>query len=698
MKRYASSLAHTVGMGLMLVVSSAACDGTAPGGQVDTTSTITSNSSGTLITADTVAALKSIPSNSLKSTTAYVLRGYYALGDTLEGTLAWAPQSSAAADDIFVFKPNCVGAGKGRFIRIEGGTFDARKGGLKMDGSPGQGAKLAAIYTASNNYTGLAGGGTNGAVIDQLWLGPGTLNVNDGVILPAGTANGGASKSIGLSGAGQLATTVVGNPHGSLASKMNVWSTLAESEKGYGAHTWTQDLSEGAAGGSAVLAGGGVYTFPGVTAAADFAPGDWVYVRLGVDPTNQLLPFETLLTQVTAVSGDAVTVASPVHEAIPAVVSIPQSGQPRAWDKHDLIKITALFNGFEVSALSLDNVQVDINKTIATHVHDVDIAYGTATFSASFDENTVVERLTAGTITGAPVEGSMHYGWFYQGKTHRNTVLKDLDIHLLDGVPFFSAEGQSRGMAIGNATINIDSRTSPEGALALAISGSDPVHFSNLALTGYGSTTFFGATVDGLSVTGSAGLPNYKNLDVMILGSEITDYLFFNGKQFDQIQTATTMTVPLTPSSTIVVPYPLKGVPRQVRIRASTLTGVQVAQQAYNITNSIAGSLVAGQFAEPRTCTLMGGNFPAGGASESQRLVISPDDTLPPGSYVEVQSEFWTSASEANIQPPVQLVGAGAPSVSADFVRQRYYDSLAGAFYQSIRSGLGSADWVLAGP
>jgi len=682
----------------LLLISSLSCDGTPPASQNDTKSTIiTTSIAGNLALFDTVAALKAISTASLDSKSIYILRGYYVLGDTSEGTLNWVPTSAATPDDIFIFKPTAI-TGNGRFIRQESGTFDARKGGLKMDGTAAQGATLVAIYSACNNYTGLTGTGAGGAsgattppAIDKLWLGPGTLNISDGVQLTAGTANNGASKSIAIVGAGKLATTIVGAPRGSSPQQFGVFSSLAEAENPYGTHTWTQDLSAGMGGASGMggaggLAGAGTTTFPGVTSATDFSPGDWVWVRLGVDPTDNGLPFEVLITQVTAVSGGAVTVAAPVRENVPFV----NSSMTRQWNKHDLLKFSALFNGFELADVALDNVVFAANKTVATHLHDLRIPWTTQAFDTAYDENTVVERLTAERI----VQPATGFGWFYGGWLHFNMVMRDIEIQFL-GVNLFNSEGQSRGMTVNNMAADVDAR--PAGSIIVR-SAAEPVQFNDLTLTGYGSISIGGAGIDGLTVLGTVGLAGSPNLDVQALASAVTNYLFFNGKQYDQVEKATSMIIPLSPSTTIYAPFPLKGVPRRVRILASTLTGVTVYQQAGYLTSGLNSFLTAGSYSEPGISTQLGVNYPGGGIAESQQLIITTDSTVPSGSYVQVESEFWTASSDVALQPSPQIVGAGAPTANASFISQRYYDSTNAKFYQAIRTGTGASDWVLAGP
>lgn len=696
MRTYASALA------LLVSMSTLGCDGASvPSARETTSHVIGAPNGGSVDIFDTVAGLKGIPSTDLDAKSQYILRGYTVAGDTTEGTLNWMPSSTIPADDIFVFQPTVKAGMAGRFIRVESGTFDARKGGLKMDGTAAQGAKLMAIYSACNNYTSLNDYGAGGAggsgsasahVIDKLWLGPGTLNISDGVTLAAGAVSNGAAKSIAIVGAGKLATTIVGNPHGSNAQQFGVFTSLAEAENPYGTHTWTQNLSAGMGGasgfgGAGGLAGAGTTTFPGVASASDFSPGDWVWVRLGVDPTDNGLPFEVLITQVTAVSGGNVTVAAPVRENVPFA----NSSMTRQWNKHDIFKITALFDGFELADVALDNVVFSANKTVGTYVHDVRIPWTTAAFNNAYDENTVVERLTAEMVVKPPAG---YFGWFTDGWLHFNMAMRDIEVQFL-GVNLFTSEGQSRGMTVSNMTVDVDAR--PAGSIVVT-SAAEPVQFNDLTLTGYGSIAIGGAGINGLTVVGTLGLAGNPNLDVQTTASLVSKYLFFNGRQYDQVEKGTSMAIPLSPSTTIYAPFPLKGVPRRVRILPSTLTGVTVSQQAGYLTSGLNSFLTPGQYAEPGISTQLGVNYPGGGISESQQLIISTDSTVPAGAYIQVESEFWTASTEVGLQPPPQIVGSGAPTANANFISQRYYDSTNHEFYQAIRTGLGAGDWVLTGP
>jgi hypothetical protein len=677
---------------LFLVFVATGCDSGTPGTMTPPTGMpsetgspiITGSVAGSVAIFNTVASLKATAASNLDPKSIYFLRGYFATDDTSEGRLIWDAASTAAEDCIFVFKrgsnvcPTVAAPGgpAGRFIRLEAGTFDARKGGLKMDGTAGQFARLSLIYSAATNRAG----------IDKLWLGPGTLDVSDGGALTAGTAAGfagnGASKSIGIVGAGRLATRLVGRPHGQFAQQFGIFSQLQEQETApYLSHSWTQDLSNGA----------GSTTFTGVTNVGTLAVGDWVFCRLGADPTDQGEEYERLITQITSISGSDVTVSNPVREVIPNVT--PSLNVSRQWDKHDMVKITALFNGFEMSDLSLDNVIVSSNTTIGTYIHDVHVPFGTAAFSNVQDENTVIERVTADLITGVN-----NYGWFYQGWGHVNTVVRDVVVHKLT-VPFFSHESQSRSMNLDNIQVNIDSLGGPAVFVSANVGGSEGPHFGNVSLTGRGSAMFEPhTTVANLSIRGSDTVDPY--LDVFIQAWQITDSLFIKGRSYSQIKKGPTMLIPLGPSGTFVTSYPLRGIPRRVRIRPSTFAGVTDILQGVTggIETSIKPYLVAGQFSEPNHCTQLGVNFPGGGVGDRQYLKITTDASIPAGAYVEVESEFWLSDNSLATQPSEKIAGSGAPTMSAEFISQEYYDVTNRKFYTAISAGAGAADWTLSGP
>lgn len=702
-----------------LLLAASGCDGDtpihgSPGGPAALIPTVDGGADSGVVTPGNVAVVKTvkdlklIPISQRDPASIYVLRGYYAEGDTSDGQLVWLPNSIVPEDCTFVFRPGSnvcptspnTSTASGRFVRLERGTFDARKGGIKNDGTVGQFSRLKKVYADASNFIGITpsvsgagGAGGAAAVIDTLWLGPGRIDVSDqGVLDP----RPGSTSAVAIKGAGTGNTTLVGPPHGSAAGQFGIFSTRDTATT----RSWTQDLSAPSAVSTTV--------FGALPSVSGLNVGDWVVMNFGVDRTDGEGPFETLITSIISINTTAktITVSSPLRELVPNITPTQPKPQNRLYNVHDLTKLTGVFNGFEMSDLAIDNMFISPNTVRATHLHDLHFPYSQRAFLPVYDENTVVERITADKIDSVTSLG----GIFYAGWSHLNTVIRDVEIRNLQA-DFFTSELQSRGMVFDNLFLNL---TNPPKGFVM-VSGENPIaeaHFGYVALSGTGGPLFGGLEdIDNLWISGSDGA--YQDLSVFVSASQVNNSIFVRGNRYTEILEAPTMTIPLPSSGVVVAPYPLHGLPRHVRIRPSaglTFTAtppavpmVVVFQHATTAsgTTLLAGDaspyLVAGQFNEWNGLTLLDHRFPSGGISDYQRLVITVNTPPPPGSYLEVSSEFFVSTDSVSTQPPAEIVGSGPPTASASFFSQRYYDSTNHKYYLSIGVGSGSADWVLSG-
>jgi hypothetical protein len=618
----------------------------------------------------TVAALRALAGSQLRPSTAYTLLGYYAAGDSSAGALIFDPTETDPDDGIFVFRPTSIDAGDpGRFVRLESGVFDARKGGLRCDGAALQYPTLVAVYAAVTARGGFT----------TMTIGPGVVDIGPGgnpLAPPVGNA-----RAVGIAGLG--AVTLKGRAHDEFTTSFGIASVLTDPlVSGYGPHDFTQDLS-------AAIPGAGVRTFVGVAAVGDFTVGDWVYVRLGADPTDETLWWGQMITQITAIDGDDITVSDQVPENIPL-----NTNDTREGNHHDLIRITHLCRGFEISDLTLDNVGIGASVALGTYCHDLHYAWSAFAFNHVYDIGTTSERITADTITGVDIPDRPHYGWFSNGWLHYGMRLRQIAIANLDGVNFIGTEGQSRGVSVADARVVADGTTAPAGQF-ISSSTACPVHFSDLVIQGRGTVYSDGlATYDNLAVQGA--VDDTHSVSFQVGTRQLTGTVLLNDKLYRWIRSGPHMIIPLAPSETYTLPMPIEGLVRNIRIRVSTLTGITVFSQSSGPRSyDLLPDLIADQYVAPNPSVQASFLFPGGGWDDTNvQLNITTNGSVPADAYVEVETEFFVSDASLPTTPPLQIAGSGAPSANAAFAGQRYLDRTAMVFYTAVNVGNGPADWA----
>jgi hypothetical protein len=646
--------------------------------------------SGSLYSCDTVSQLRALPSPMRAHNRKYKVCGYYSRNTELEGDVIWDASSIDADDGVLTFKPSdIVHPAPGRFVRVTGAEFDARLGGLRADGTIGDASLLASIHTALARRKS----------VRVMRLPEGTINLIGAAITvdPTGPA---------ILGSGRW-TRLVGPDVG--IQGLTFSSQMAETDNvGYQSHHWTQDLS-------AAALGAGTRVFTGVTnptgGPAPIAAGDWVYIRFGADPTDAGEEFERTITKIESIVGTTVTVTNPLKNNCPTSVGI---NVARLANKHDMIRIDKLSRGFEIGNFSTYNMHIVGSEMLGAWVHDIHIETTTMAFSFTQHENTVLERITVDKMTGRDVGGGgifAHYGWFINGWAHCNFTVRNVDIKLLDGVPFFTYESQSRQMNLYDIDICCDSRNSWNGItnITSTANATQGPFFYNLNLTGYGEVSWDPlTTISGLAIRGNdgdgTGIPGAGPLSVHAHAGTITGSLFFREKLYKSTKFAAPMLLSLRPGETRKIKMPLRGICRRMRIRPSTLTGVTAFRQ-HNDPPDLSGGidilplLAAGQFNEPEYCVTLGHNVSGGFWSDYLEFRVTTDGTVPAGATVEIEAEFWIANDSLTTEPQKVLGGTSPPATNADFIGQEYWDTTASPsqLYRAVfcDSAIGANDWVL---
>jgi len=670
-------------------------------------------------TASSISDLKALTSTTRSANTLYYVKGYNYDGDGGNGLLEWRPSSYAAPDDILVFLPNDLTvASPGRFHQIiENGSFDAKRGGLvalSYDTTEAcmattacvsgdqccpyncqnavpvdpdchlQGAKLQAIY-----------GAVNTAQISELYISPGRYDVRDGITIGPAT-NGGHTN---IRGAGNSSTTLYGG-QGFTGDASHPGQMLLETYVPGGGSTWVQALTAG----DKVLHGTGLY-MP--------YPGERVYLELGADNTDQYQPYLVMMTTVASISGTDVTITDPVPETIPPYTN---SGHTVA-NQNTISAVAIPVEGISISDLSTDLLLVAFDKVTNVSMHDCSVKRGTATFSYSNVWNLSLSNIVAdhiyGFTLGPPLGtfGSGWYGWFMEGwKAYRLNV-SNITIKYLEALPLFTAESQTRDVTLENLHVYSDGgRLLGNSALIVGgnqgvgssfpatqlIHPSDTIEVKDLHLDlGPGTSGMGGDAVrfENLEINGtSTAIPNFS------LNLSAVDGDFKWGGQFFNQRIPFSTYIPLVNGAgTTDYPLPVTGLIGKMRTYASTLTNVSSVAVGYPGTGWVGdylSELVAGQWVENQLATSTAAGYPNYEIG-TKFLRVTTSAAPPAGAYMIVEGESLASDESLATRPATTKAGAGAPTVSADYVGQEYFDYTNSRFYKAVGTGGGSADWVL---
>jgi len=690
------------------VLCISACDGGPP---PDSAHRATTQSTTALYeTASSIAALKALLPATRAANTLYYVQGYYADGDGGNGLLEWRPSSLATPDDILVFLPDdLTTASPGRYHQvIDNGSFDAKRGGLSslyydasdvcmattacvsgdaccpngcQSAMPAdtdckiQGVKLQSIYRAVNS-----------AQIGELYIPSGRYDVRDSVALGAATA--GAHTSI--RGAGTSETTLYG---GQAYADDPTHPGAIEFTSGLSGHTsWIQAL----AAGDTVLHATGLY-MP--------FPGEPIYLELGADNTDQTAPYLVMMTKVLAVSGTDLTIADPIPETIP-----PYTNDVLAANQNFISVVGNPVEGVNISNLSTDLLEIVFDKAVNVSMHDCTVKRSTSTFTYANVWNLSLYNITADHIFGY---GSGWYGWFLSGWKAYGLRASNINISYLEGVPLFVAESQSRDVTLEHLHVYSDTGRAPtnEGLISgghqssgtsWPPSGSELTHASDTIevadfhLDLGPGTSSMGDSVrfDNLEITG--GSPSAPpNFNVHL--SDVYGDFKWEGQFFNQRIPFSTY-IPLSSGpGTTDYSLPVTGLVGKMRTYVSTLTDVTFVGVGYTGTGWVESNqseLVAGQWVDNQIPTATASGY-ANNQIGTKFVRVTTSAALPAAAYMIVEGESLTSDQTLATRPSTTKAGSGAPTVTADYIGQRYFDYTNARFYTAVRTGGGSTDWVL---
>jgi len=620
----------------------------------------------------------------------YFCKGYADSGDNGGGLFTWV-SALTGPDDAFTFASTGFPNVPGLFLRhLPGVTeFSLPMGGIFAN-TPSftapQGAALGALYEKVKTANQTLGFGIKTFVLPPNY----DLIITDRWVL---RPNQGSPAVLGSG----PTTRLIGAAEGENASALDIKSTFVGDYDSvpYGPNTWTEDLHNQA----------GKTTTTAMDSVVGLLAGQKVCVRYGADPTDGSLAYWYHFDEIVSVAGNIVTFRAGLPGNVSATAGINVN---RLVDKHDILILDQYCDHFEIGGFATHNVHLAPSFSNAVRVHDVKVEYGTQCFSVAFDTDSRLENLQAdyiGAVTG-------NTSWFLQGWSHQNLLLNHFSCVMGAASNVFSQESQNRGSNVSNGRVIISSDVA-NVELSLSAPGSI-VRWTNLVLDGGVATViadsncyFTNLDIRGQVQFRDAG-PNWP-LDCNIGANQIGGNLFFRGLNWSRIVTAPRQTLQLVPavSGTRNVQFtaPLRGIPRRIAIRCSTLTGITVFLQSTPVgTNfDLLPGLVAGQFIQQQSSVLLGINFPGGynngvPAPNLTTFLLQTDTTVPAGATIDFDMEYFETddSSWVAAQSPRTSSGIVAPTGNADFVGQWFLDTVAGKWYVSVQTGFGAADWVAA--
>lgn len=478
-----------------------------------------------------------------------------------------------------------------------------------------------------------------------------------------------------------------------------------------------------------VYAGG--RTFNGIADVRNLVVGDPVLVRCGADPTDGSGPWFThhiaRVVSITPTTGNAGNVVVDTHINETPIDPMPAYNINfiRVPTTQDMMKITGFQDNISFEDCEFNDVLVNCTFGRNFRVENPTSQSSAASFAlfgtvAAKVTNPSYEKVIGlNTDAGDPTTDTFaNYGWFIIANLTRDTEIRNLRIERLSAaIGICNSELQCRHTNFTGVTqvkfdVNQGGPYPLIGSFAETPNGSSIVKVDYFISDGGGGplppsvNTRFGTLVlgknDAASGSANPAVPQY----LFIRCNQVADVLVFRGNEYRTRKSCVVVCTGIAPSTTRTFPIPYNGLIRNIRVYASTLTGLTfwaVRGPGETTGSDQTINLAAGQWKDLQDPTLL--SYQAQNlAADVQYIKITTNGSWPSTGYFVADIEVLQNNGSRdglntitdNSAVPYR-VSSGAPSTSADFIEQENLDVTGSVWYKAVSQGSGAADWVRLG-
>lgn len=658
------------------------------------------------LTVDTVSALRSLSSIVMLVAKVAQTSGYSSVGDGGGATYDWYPSNTDADDGALTIKVTAVSTGRWKFRQPANKIFPLAACSIDGTGVTRVGAALSALVSTlvAAGYEGFDGGGRK------------FNDTGDAYVIPTRPEwYPWKHYRMELTGEGHY-NGGTGAQQASISVEIGATGTGAQSPlalPAYGQRTWTETLYAG------------MDTFTGVSDIRNLSVGDTVLCKYGADPSDAGAPpmFWQLckikaITPTTGTAGniqiEQTVIETPLFP-LPAYNINPN----RFGNQHDIWKVTGFQDNiyFEDCTLTSSYINAEFARNLTTKNVKGFAQNLCYLFFGCFDtkcSDTYCDSMLGVNVTGGNpvVDPYANFGAFTILNACRNTTFHNLTVenHCTAG-GMMDSELNCRGTSFtGMTTVGIWQLPSPSplyinGGFGATPHNFDIVRFDYLRFENGGqmnngnmlrmSTLALGQTYSYLP-----GDP--QPAGGSLCAGHVDDVLILNSNEYAIKKSCLVTCIGIPVNGAINFHIPQHGVIREVKVKASSVTGItsfQVCAVGYNGYEEV-GNLVAGQWVNLVSPTVLS-NVISNIISIDQQIKITTDGTFNANTWISVEVELFTlrrkydgTDSYSDTSVPAMISFSGAPNVSATFVGQTAICNGATSIYAAVTAGNGAADWV----